>query len=180
MWRQRDMNDLGYEASLKAHYRQVFARLGHYPTPARVKRLSDPNAEDSALIKRREAAHAECWPEAVPEPAPEPEPTPEPEDPNIARLPPMPIWKVIIRQVCKKHGITVPEIIGPRRSRKLVEARHEAFWRLSKETMLSLPRIGYRMGGKDHTTVLHGIRQHERRLAEAELSTQFTQSQGTA
>jgi chromosomal replication initiation ATPase DnaA len=67
----------------------------------------------------------------------------------------------IIRDVCVKHGVSYPEIIGPRRGRPIIAARHEAMYRLSKETTLSLPAIGRRMGGKDHTTVIHAIRKFE-------------------
>jgi len=34
-------------------------------------------------------------------------------------------------------------------------------WRL-REAGWSLPRIGYSLGGRDHTTVLHGLREAEK------------------
>lgn len=74
---------------------------------------------------------------------------------------PMTETQRIIRDVCVKHGISYPEIIGHRRARPIIAARHEAMYRLSKETTLSLPAIGRRMGGKDHTTVLHAVRKFE-------------------
>lgn len=72
-------------------------------------------------------------------------------------------WKDIAREVATKHNVSVGEIKGNRRSTYLVEARHELFYRLAHETTMSLPEIGRRVGGKDHTTVLHGIRRHAER-----------------
>lgn len=70
-------------------------------------------------------------------------------------------WKDIVDEVCAKHGVTRAEIMGIRRALKLVAARQEAMYRMSRETSFSLPQIGKRLGGRDHTTVLHGIRRHE-------------------
>ena len=67
----------------------------------------------------------------------------------------------IIRQVADKHGIEVEHMIGPRRTRPLVNARIEAYCRLYNECpQMSLPAIGRAVGGRDHTTVLHAIRNH--------------------
>lgn len=73
----------------------------------------------------------------------------------------------ICEEVAEKHGLTVVELRSARRSKYVVRARHEAFWRCRQETTASLPQIGRHLGGKDHTTVLHGIRMHEKRMREA-------------
>jgi hypothetical protein len=78
-------------------------------------------------------------------------------------------WLEIIDQVCAKHSLTRSELIGCRRERRLVAARHEAMYRMSKETTMSLPAIGRRMGNKDHSTVLHAIRKHAARMQAMEL-----------
>lgn len=70
----------------------------------------------------------------------------------------------ILHEVCEQHQVTRLEVLGQQRSRPLVAARHEAFYRLSKETTMSFPRIGRKMGGKDHSTVIHGVRMHEAKL----------------
>lgn len=84
-------------------------------------------------------------------------------------------WKVIVKEVCEQHGVTFSQVIGRQRSRPLVAARFEAYFRLSEETGFSLPQIGKLMGGKDHTSVLHGIRMHKQRCVDvtqqSELST---------
>lgn len=74
-------------------------------------------------------------------------------------------WRQIIDEVCKKHDISKGNMMSRRRRQDLVAARFEAYYRLSEETTLSLPQIGRLMGGRDHTTVLYGIRIHQGRLA---------------
>jgi hypothetical protein len=77
--------------------------------------------------------------------------------------------KLIAQEVCAKHGVSFNDIMSPRRNREVVTARQEAFWRCRKETTLTLPQIGRFLGGKDHTTVLWGIKMYEKRLGEAGL-----------
>lgn len=74
-------------------------------------------------------------------------------------------WRSIIEEVAQKHGVLMSDMRSVRRGRPLVAARHEAMWRMRNETSMSLPEIGRRLGGRDHTTVLHGIRKHEARIA---------------
>lgn len=73
------------------------------------------------------------------------------------------LWQDIINEVCAKHQVTKLELMSLRRAVPIVLARHEAMWRMSNETSMSLPAIGRRMGGRDHTTVLYAIRAHEAR-----------------
>jgi hypothetical protein len=72
----------------------------------------------------------------------------------------------ILEQTVKKyaaHGVTINAMKSPRRTRgALIQARFEFYWRCREETGLSLPQIGRMLGGKDHTTVLHGVRMYER------------------
>lgn len=73
-------------------------------------------------------------------------------------------WRDIVEQVCAKHGVTPAELTGARRAVHISAARQEAVYRMSRETNLSLPQIGKRMGGRDHTTIIHSIRRHEAKL----------------
>ena len=77
-------------------------------------------------------------------------------DPQLAR-------KLAI-SVATKHGISFSDLVSHRREKTLVRARHEAMWRLRRNTRLSLPQIAKILGKRDHTTIMHGIRQHEKRL----------------
>ena len=73
----------------------------------------------------------------------------------------------IARSVAKAHGVTYREMLSPRRQKNLVHARQHAMWELRKHTSLSMPAIGRLLGGRDHTTVLHGIRAYEKRNAKS-------------
>ena len=63
----------------------------------------------------------------------------------------------IKREVCKKYSITLEEFDGRDRGRLFCKARKLAWWRARQETTASLPQLGLWSGGRDHTTVYHGI-----------------------
>ena len=65
-------------------------------------------------------------------------------------------------RVAAVHGITTEELFSKRRPKALSEARHHFYYLARKYTSHSYPSIG-RYCGRDHTTVLHGDRVHERR-----------------
>lgn len=75
-----------------------------------------------------------------------------------------PIHAIIV-DVCAEYEISHAEIIGPRRHRYIVLARQAAYYRCLMETGASLSAIGKFFGGRDHTTIAHGIKQHEKRMA---------------
>lgn len=72
----------------------------------------------------------------------------------------------IIAMVAERRGLTVDDLLGPSRLRPVAYARHEAMWELRQRTKLSLPDIARRLGRKDHTTALHGVRAYEKRRQE--------------
>lgn len=74
------------------------------------------------------------------------------------------IW--IKRWVAFKNGVTVEDLDGSRRFKQISHARQEFFYEAYKRTDRSLPEIARRCGGKDHTTVLHGIRKHSERIGK--------------
>ena len=76
-------------------------------------------------------------------------------------------WREILHAVARKHNIPVDWILSERRSGPIVLARQEAMYRIYEETTLSLPGIGSRLN-RDHTTVLHGIRAHAKRIGEGQ------------
>lgn len=80
-------------------------------------------------------------------------------------------WRRILAEVAKAHGLTTADLIGQRRARHVIRARQEAYHRLYRETKLSLPEIGRRMK-RDHTSILHGVRAHHRRLKAARAATE--------
>jgi hypothetical protein len=68
----------------------------------------------------------------------------------------------IMDQTADKYGCTILDLKSARRTRKYTQARFECYWRARRETALSLPQIGRLMGGRDHTTVLHGCKKYEK------------------
>lgn len=76
-------------------------------------------------------------------------------------------WKEVTLEVANHYGLTWDEILGPAREHRVAHPRQEAFALIWAQGRLSLPAIGRRFNGRDHTTVLHGVRAHEKRLAEA-------------
>jgi chromosomal replication initiator protein len=65
----------------------------------------------------------------------------------------------IQRKVSEHFNIRMSEMVGPRRHRSIARPRQIAMY-LSKElTNKSYPEIGRSFGGRDHTTVMHGIKQ---------------------
>jgi chromosomal replication initiation ATPase DnaA len=56
------------------------------------------------------------------------------------------------------YGVPISSLFADQRTLDIVKARHIAMYLAKELTPRSLPDIGRRMGGKDHTTVLHGVR----------------------
>jgi chromosomal replication initiation ATPase DnaA len=74
----------------------------------------------------------------------------------------------ILQIVWEVTGITHAELRSPRRARSLSWPRHLACWLISKlRPDLSLPQIGRLLGGRDHTTIMHGRKHVDRKLDEA-------------
>ena len=73
----------------------------------------------------------------------------------------------IIAEVLLKHRAFWRDMTAGRRDRETVLCRHEICYRLRRETEYSMPRIGRLLGGRDHTTVIHGCRQHKIRMEAA-------------
>lgn len=62
-----------------------------------------------------------------------------------------------IEAVAAEFGVTADEIYSPRRSARIVEARHVAIFLCRELTDLPLATIGQRIGGRDHSTVLYSL-----------------------
>jgi len=73
----------------------------------------------------------------------------------------------LLDQVCHRRAVTPAEVCGLVRTRAISHARHELWWRLRHhpDLLFSLEELG-RLFQRHHSTVLHGIRSHERRLAQ--------------
>ncbi len=73
-------------------------------------------------------------------------------------------------QVSDHYRIRKAEMTSARRAREVARPRQVAMYLSKQLTPKSLPDIGRRFGGRDHTTVIHAVKQIERlRAADAEL-----------
>lgn len=70
----------------------------------------------------------------------------------------------IIDEVALKHGFSPIEVTGSQRTKSLMLARQEAYYRCATETRASLTAIGRAFGGRDHGTVQKGIDRHKYRV----------------
>ncbi len=67
----------------------------------------------------------------------------------------------IQRKVSDHYNIRLSDLIGPKRVRTFARPRQVAMYLSKQMTTRSLPEIGRRFGGRDHTTVMHGVRKIE-------------------
>jgi hypothetical protein len=64
-----------------------------------------------------------------------------------------------IKKVVAQHfGLTVWEIEGPSRFQQVVRARQICMYLARTMLKRSLPDVGHYIGGRDHTTAMHGAR----------------------
>lgn len=64
--------------------------------------------------------------------------------------------KQVFSSVCNYFNIKQADLTGPNRKKELVLPRHIAMYILSEELKLTVEHIGQLLGGRDHTTVMHG------------------------
>ena len=67
----------------------------------------------------------------------------------------------IQRVVARHYNVSKADLLSSRRTRTIVRPRQIAMYLAKVLTPRSLPEIGRRFGGRDHTTVLHAVRKIE-------------------
>jgi len=67
----------------------------------------------------------------------------------------------ILEAVATREGIGVSDLTGQNRSAKIAIPRQLAMYLLRDLNEISLPQIGELLGGRDHTTVMYGIKKVE-------------------
>ncbi len=72
----------------------------------------------------------------------------------------------IQRKTAEFYKLDVRDFHSPQRARRVARPRQVAMYLSRKLTTRSLPEIGRRFGGRDHTTVLHACRRIEALCAE--------------
>jgi len=72
----------------------------------------------------------------------------------------------ILRIVSRHYKVPRNDLLSSRRSRDVVRPRQIAMYLAKSLTSRSLPEIGRRFGGRDHTTVLHSVRKVEQMIKD--------------
>jgi hypothetical protein len=136
-------------AELIARYRDVRRRLYSPATPLEL-------ADDGETRTDQAASKAIA---TIPAPSRQAEPWP-PETPFQYQTP----AREALQAVSARTRVPIADILGRNRRPPIAAARHEAVWRVRLATGWSLPRLG-RFFKRDHTTVLHSIREMNKRSA---------------
>ncbi len=64
----------------------------------------------------------------------------------------------IKRKVADHYNIRLSDLVGPKRTRCFARPRQVAMYLSKHLTSRSLPEIGRSFGGRDHTTIMHGVK----------------------
>jgi chromosomal replication initiator protein len=74
--------------------------------------------------------------------------------------------ELILAETSRYFNISPEELLSPNRNRTVATARQIAMYLCRELTDLSLPRIGQRFGGRDHSTVMHAASKIRGLMAE--------------
>lgn len=84
--------------------------------------------------------------------------------PTDVKITPVRSWYDVVNMVAQRYNVSPRVLVDPdapgQRIPKNLRARYVAFWIFHKRGM-SYPWIGRRLGGRDHSTVIKGIRRIE-------------------
>ncbi|MBP30453.1 helix-turn-helix domain-containing protein [Methylobacterium sp.] len=127
---------------MRRHAAEVRARLFSMPPPqvriavksATAKRWTQPKVQEVRFISPEAARFR-----------------------RVKKNTPHPMVRLLSR-VARATGVSVTDIRSDRRQADVIKARHILYYVARTLTTYSLPEIGRRSGGKDHTSVLHGVR----------------------
>jgi len=72
----------------------------------------------------------------------------------------------IQKTICDYFNITMGDLKAKRRTKNIALPRQVAMYLCRKYTSTSFPAIGYKFGGKDHSTVIHASKTIEKKMKE--------------
>jgi len=75
----------------------------------------------------------------------------------------------IQKKVAEHYNVKLADMMSPRRQRVVARPRQVAMYLSKVLTTRSLPEIGRKFGGRDHTTVLHAVRTIDKLVREDHL-----------
>lgn len=84
-------------------------------------------------------------------------------DEAVGRVPSRP--RAVMIATADVFGCSTADLVSPLRAEPIVAARFAAIWTMRHTLPVSLPQIGRYLGGRDHTTIAHGLRAADRRRA---------------
>jgi hypothetical protein len=83
--------------------------------------------------------------------------------------------RLISETVAKSYGVTVRDLNSRRVDKAIILPRHMSWTLARKLTERTLPEIGRHMGGRDHTTIMYGIRKIEAEIdADPEIASNYS------
>jgi chromosomal replication initiator protein len=72
----------------------------------------------------------------------------------------------VLSVVSNRFGVSTEALLGKSRERQVAWARQVAMYLMREETDASLFQIGAQLGGRDHTTIMHGCAAVAKRIAD--------------
>jgi chromosomal replication initiator protein len=159
-----EMSSLGEELRLEILKARVEAAQQHHPgfdVPAPVlayiARTVTHNGRDLEGALNRLLAHSKLTAQPVTLELAEREMRDliRPQEPKRVKI------EDIQRLVARQYNVSRADLLSSRRTANVVRPRQVAMYLAKTLTLRSLPEIGRRFGGRDHTTVLHAVRKIE-------------------
>ena len=68
----------------------------------------------------------------------------------------------VLSEVSRSFGVSVEDILSKKRDAEVCLARHTSIYILRESTQIKMKEIGHEIGGRDHATVIHSIKEVER------------------
>ena len=159
-----EMGGLGEELRLEILKARVLAARAHHPTfdvplpvLAYIAKTVTHNGRDLEGALNRLLAHSKLTGQSVTLEMAEREVRDliRPQEPKRVKI------EDIQRIVARQYNVSRSDLLSSRRTANVVRPRQVAMYLAKTLTLRSLPEIGRRFGGRDHTTVLHAVRKIE-------------------
>ena len=159
-----EMGGLGEELRLEILKARVLAARAHHPSfdvplpvLAYIAKTVTHNGRDLEGALNRLLAHNKLTGHAVTLEMAEREVRDliRPQEPKRVKI------EDIQRVVARQYNVSRSDLLSSRRTANVVRPRQVAMYLAKTLTLRSLPEIGRRFGGRDHTTVLHAVRKIE-------------------
>jgi chromosomal replication initiator protein len=82
--------------------------------------------------------------------------------------------ELILGLITQSYGVTMKDLCGKRRKQEIVTPRQLAMFMLRDEIGMNYVDIGGVLGGRDHSTIIHGYEQVKKRIEDGDKTLQTT------